>query len=153
MTIAAVGNDTIVLNDGTKDRVLSDFANGDIATFTFPNELVTMTKGKNGNAIYAFNETGKQVDVEIRLIKGSPDHKILNSLFKQMRSDLPSFKLLKLNFTQRVGDGSGNVNDVVYSMDGGIFRQEVDAKSNTEGDADVGVSLYRLVFANSEKTL
>lgn len=153
MTVAAVGNDTIVINDGSGDKVLVDFANTDIATFTFPNQLVTLTKGKNGNAIYAFNETGKQVDVELRIIKGSPDDKFLNSAFQRMKNDLPSFTLLKLNFTQRVGDGNGNVNDTVYAMEGGVFTQGIDAKSNTEGDADTGISVYRLSFANNNKTL
>ncbi len=153
MTVAAVGNDTIVIDDGSGDRVLVDFANTDIATFTFPNQLVTMTKGKGGNAIYAYNETGKQVDVELRILKASPDDKFLNSAFQRMKNDLPSFNLLKMNFTQRVGDGATNVSDVVYSMEGGVFTQAVDAKSNTEGDADTGVSLYRLTFANNNKTL
>lgn len=153
MTVAQVGKDTIVINDGTRDVTLIDFANGDIATFTFPNQLVTMTKGKNNNAIYSFNESGKQVDVELRLIKGSEDDKFLNSALTRQINDLPSFTLLKLNFTQRVGDGAGNVNNVVYTMEGGVILQEVDGKSNTEGDADVGVSVYKLVFANSNKTL
>lgn len=153
MATAQIGNDTIVINDGSGDRILTDFANTDIATFTFPNQLVTMTKAKNGNAIYAFNETGKQVDVELRILKGSEDDKFLNSAFQGMKNDLPSFTLLKLNYTKRIGDGSGEVINEVYSMEGGVFVQPVDVKSNTEGDPDTGVSLYRLTFANNTRSL
>lgn len=153
MTVAAIGTDTIVINDGIADRVMSDFGDGDVAIFTFPNTEVEAKQGKNGNVIYAANETGSRVDVELRILVGSSDDKFLNSLKLAMKEDLPSFPLLSLNFTKRVGDGQTNVNDVVYTMNGGVFQQGVDTKSNAEGDTEQAISLYRLIFFNNKRSL
>jgi len=153
MTVAVTGNDTIVINDGTGDRSIVDFANADNIVATFPNELVNMTVGKNGNAIYAFNQTGRIIEAELRLLTGSPDDKYLNSALIRIKTDLPSFILLTANFTKRIGDGLGNVGNAVYSMEGGVIYQQVDAKENSEGDTDNAVSVYRLRFANGDKSI
>ncbi len=153
MTTAVTGNDTIVINDGTGDRSIVDFANADNIVVTFPNELVNMTVGKNGNAIYAFNQTGKIIEAELRLLTGSPDDKYFNSILIKQKTDLPSFVLLTGNFTKRIGDGQGNVGNAVYSMEGGVIYQQVDAKENVEGDTDNAVSVYRLRFANGDRTI
>ncbi len=153
MTTAMTGNDTVVVNDGTGDRVLTDFANADNVIMTFPNELVTMTVGKNGNAIYAFNQTGKILEGELRFLIGSEDDKYFNSILKRIKDDLPSFVLLSINFTKRVGDGKSNVSNVVYSAEGGLVYQGVDAKESSEGDTEAAVAVYRIRFANSERTI
>ena len=76
MSISALtGKDTIEIGG----RVFVDFGDGDVVNFTYPNELVTPKTGKNGNSIYAFNETGKQVDCVLRILRGSPDDKFLTS--------------------------------------------------------------------------
>ena len=72
---AYTGQDIIKFND----RVLNDFANGDVAIITYPNELHGMNNGKNGNAMAAHNEQGNQAELQLRVIKGSPDDKYLNS--------------------------------------------------------------------------
>ena len=148
-TAALTGNDTTIIND----RVLADQGNGDVTTITYPNELTTVTTGKNGNSLYAFNETGNQVDVEIRLLKGSSDDKFMNSLYQNYRQDPPSFTLLTGEFTKRVGDGQGNVDNVTYSMAGGAFSQGVDSKDNTEGDTEQAVAVYRLRYANNQRSI
>lgn len=153
MTTAATGKDTIVLNDGTTDIVLNDFGDGDVMTLVFPNEEVAVKTGKNGNSIYAFNETGRQVDVELRILQGSSDDKTLNSLKLAMENDFPSFPFLSLNLTKRVGDGKGNIANVVYSMEGGIFSQGVDTKVNVEGDTEAVISVYKLKFVNNKRTI
>jgi len=61
--------------------------------------------------------------------------------------------LLTANFTKRIGDGLGNVGNAVYSMEGGVIYQQVDAKENSEGDTDNAVSVYRLRFANGDKSI
>jgi hypothetical protein len=143
------GKDTITIND----RVLVDFADGDSAVLTFPNEIMNVKTGKNGNSIYAYNETGKQVDVDLRIILGSSDDKFLNSLFANMKQDPPSFILMTGEFVKRVGDGSGNVNRNIYSLSGGVFRQEIDVKENVEGDTEQSVALYRLRFTNAPRSI
>ena len=54
-TIALSGNDTVVLNN----RTFADFADGNVAELTFPNDIANVKTGKNGNSIYGLNETGK----------------------------------------------------------------------------------------------
>lgn len=143
------GSDTVTIND----RVFADFGDGDIVTLTYPNELVAVKTGKNGNSIYALNETGRQVDVEIRVLRASADDKFLNSLKLAMEADLPSFALLTGQFVKRVGDGLGAVNNEIYTLSGGIFSQSVDAKSNVEGDTEQALSVYRLKFTNAPKSI
>ena len=143
------GADTVQIND----RVFADFGDGDIVTITYPNELVTVKTGKNGNSIYAFNETGKQVDVEIRVLRSSPDDKFLNSIKIGMERDFAAFSLLTGEFVKRVGDGDGNVSREIYTLSGGVFSQSVDTKSNVEGDTDQSISLYRLKFTNAPKSI
>jgi hypothetical protein len=148
-TNSLTGNDTIQI-DG---RVLADFADGDIATLTYPNELVGVKTGKNGNSIYAFNETGKQADLELRILRGSADDKFLNSRKLEMERDFALFSLLGGEITKRIGDGAGNVSNEIYSLSGGIFSQSVDATSNVEGDTEQVISLYRIKFTNAPKAI
>ena len=73
---AYTGQDIIKFND----RILKDFANGDVAIITYPNELHGMTNGKDGNSMAAHNEQGNIAELQLRVIKGSPDDKYFNSL-------------------------------------------------------------------------
>lgn len=148
-TASLTGADTITLDD----RVFADFGDGNIATLTFPNELVGVKTGKNGNSIYALNETGKQLDAELRVLRGSPDDKFLNSKKLGMERDFPSFVLMSGEFVKRVGDGAGNVNREIYSVSGGVFSQSVDVISNVEGDTEQSIAVYRLKFTNAPKSI
>ena len=146
---ALTGNDTIEIGG----ILLNDFGDGDVANFTYPNELVTPKTGKNGNSIYAFNETGKQVDLVLRVLVGSPDDKRLNSLKVAMESDFPSFTLLDGNFVKRIGDGSGNVSNVSMTTSGGTFTKGIDGKSNAEGDTEQAIATYNFKFTNSKRKI
>jgi hypothetical protein len=143
------GKDTIVINN----RVLADFGDGDVLNLTFPNNKITAKRGKNGNTIFALNETGLQADVELRILKGSSDDKFLNSLSIAQNRDLPSFSLLTGEFTKRIGDGAGNIASEVYEVSGGAFVKEIDNKENVEGNTDQGIAIYRLIFANAPRSL
>jgi len=143
------GKDTIIINE----RVLVDFADGDVVNLSFPNELMAVKTGKNGNSIYAYNESGKQVDVELRVLTGSDDDKFLNSLLRKMKQDPALFILLTGEFVKRVGDGSGNINNIKYTMDGGVFSQDVDSKENVEGDTEQAIAIYRLKFTNAPRSI
>jgi len=74
------GDDVFIINDRP---LILDTANGDIVTVDFPNDLVTLTTGKNQNTIYAKNEAGSQVDVTCRIMRGSGTDKFLNGLMAQ----------------------------------------------------------------------
>ena len=143
------GKDTIIINDIT----LADFGDGDVVTLDFPNELVSLKTGKNGNSIYNFNETGKQVDVSLRVLRGSADDKTLNSLKVAMEQDFPSFTLLTGQFVKRIGDGAGNINREIYNLSGGVFSQSVNTKENVEGDTEASIAVYNLKFSNAPKSI
>jgi hypothetical protein len=149
MTIALTGNDSIII-DGLP---LVDLANGDVGTLTFPNDITSATTGKNGNSIIALNETGKIAELSIRVLRGSSDDKTLNSKFKTMEADLPSFTLLTGSIVKRIGDGISNVVDDTYALSGGTFSKRVETTSNVEGDIEQGVSVYNIRFTNSSRNL
>lgn len=148
-TVSLTGNDTVVI----AGQVLNDFADGDNADLTFPNELMAVKTGKNGNSIYAFNATGRQCDFKIRVIRGSSDDKFLNSLLQQMLEDPATFILLDGQMTKRTGDGQGNITYDTYIVSGGVFTRNVPAKSNVEGDTEQAVVVYEMKFTNSNRAI
>ena len=60
----------------------------------FPNELIALKRGKNGNTIYAANETGVNVNVTLRLVRAAADDVFLSGLLASQQADLSSFVLL-----------------------------------------------------------
>jgi len=147
-TVSLTGNDTLVLGDS-----IVDVADGDWFTVTYDNDLANLKRGKNGNAIYAENSMGPVASATLRLIRGSPNDKMLDALLQQQRQDFASFVLLEGNFTKQVGDGQGNVTPDTYDLIGGIFKRAVDAKSNAEGDTEQSVVVYRFEFASVDRRL
>lgn len=148
-TYNLTGKDAIILNN----NLLTDFADGDVVNVAFPNDLINIKTGKNGNTIFAENATGQNVDVELRIMRGSADDKTLNSLFATQSRDFSAFTLLVGQFTQRSGDGAANVSRIVYDLKGGVFKRNLDGKSNVEGETEQGVALYRLSFANGSRSI
>ena len=149
MSVALSGKDTLLLDT----RILQDLADGDTAVLEFPNDSVSMKKGKNGNALYAFNSTGKTVNVTIRVVAGSADDKYLNSRYQEFLLDPPSFIFLEGEFVKRVGDGQGNITNIVYKMDGGVIMKPPGSKENVEVDTEQSVSIYTIGFANNDRAL
>jgi len=148
-TNALTGKDTIIIDD----KVLVDFGDGDVVNFTYPNESVGITTGKNGNSIYAYNETGRVVDMVLRVLKGSPDDKFLNSKKLASEADFPSTVLMKGSFVKRVGDGQGNVSNVKMTLGGGAFTKNIDAKDNAAGDTEQVIAVYNIKFTNSTRVI
>lgn len=148
-TVSLSGQDTAIIND----RVLTDLADGDCIVMEFPNELMAVKKGKNGNTIYGFNAQGELANITIRVIRGSADDKFLNGLLSQQRANGASFPLLTGEFIKLLGDGLGNVLNDTYILGGGVFRNQVAAKSNVEGDAAQSVAEYKFTFGNAPRAL
>lgn len=149
MTVSLTGNDTLVIAGIN----ITDTADGDWFTIAFDNDLANLKRGKNGNAIFAENAMGVVGAATLRLIRGSPDDKAMNSILQQQLQDFAAFELLDGQFTKRVGDGSGNVGGDTGQMSGGIFQRNVDSKSNAEGDTEQSVAIYRLEFANVQRAI
>ena len=147
--VALSGKDTIKING----RILNDLVDGDCVLLTFPNDLTTIKTGKNGNSLYSFNYTGEQVDVVIRVLRGSADDKFLNELLGVYKNDPPAFTLLVGEFIKKIGDGTGAVISDTYAVSGGVFKKNVEAKENAEGDTDQSMAIYTLGFSNAPRTL
>ena len=145
--VSLTGNDTIVI----AGRVLTDFGDADNATLEFPNELAAVKVGKNGNAIYALNATGRMADVVLRLLRGSNDDAFLNSLLAIQNANFAATVLLTGQFVKRVGNGLGGVMSDTYFTSGGIFSKAVNAKSNVEGDTEQSLAIYTLKFSNADR--
>lgn len=147
--VSMTGNDTVSINN----RVLADFADATIATLTFDIDIATVKVGKNGNAIYALNENGRQSSVELRLVRGTPDDVFFNQLLISQNANFAGFALMIGQFVKFVGDGFGNITHDTYIMSGGIFIRNVDVQSNVEGDTNQSVSVYRMRFANIPRAI
>lgn len=148
-SVSLTGADVIMV-DG---RVLADLADQDAVVIAYPNDLAAVKASKNGNTIYAFNETGRLVDCTIRVLLGSADDKYLNSRMQEMKNAFSDFILLTGAFTKRVGDGKGNISSAVYQLSGGIFKKQIEAKTSAEGDAEQSVAIYMVSFGNGNRSI
>ena len=147
--LSLTGADTITI-DGVP---LVDFGDGDVGALTFPNSLTETKKGKNGNGIIALNETGDISELTLRIIRGSPDDKTLNSRLLVMKGDFASFVTLTGGIVKKMGDGLGNVANDIYSMSGGSFSKRIEVISNVEGNTDQAIAIYTITFVNSDRSI
>lgn len=149
MEVVLTGDDTIKING----RSLVDFADGEIGAITYPNELVGVKTGKNGNSLFAFNNTGRQADLVLRLMRGSGDDKFLLNLLTQMKNNFVGFVTLTGQFIKALGNGSGVVAGDTYVMNAGVFTKEVEVHSQSDGSTDQAVAIYHLRFTNAPRVL
>ncbi len=147
--VSLSGSDTLQI-DG---RILNDFADGDQAMLDFPNDLAAVKVGKNGNTVFAFNNMGRMGELKLRILLGSDDDKYLNSRLSEMFNDFSNFVLVSGAFSKRVGDGASNISTDVYSLNSGVFKRNVNAKTNAEGDTDQSVAEYTIVFGDVRKSV
>jgi hypothetical protein len=148
-TVALSGSDTIIINA----RIISDLADGDVAVLDYPNNIAEVKTGKNGNSIYGLNETGKNAELTLRVIRGSADDKFLNSLLVAQEQNFAGTVLMIGEFIKKLGDGAGNIASDTYITSGGVFIKRVGAKSNVEGDTSQSVSEYKIKFSNAPRTI
>jgi len=148
-TQSLTGSDTISI-DGIP---LIDLGDGDVGSLTYPNELVGVKTGKNGNSIFALNETGDQAELVLRVLRGSNNDKTLNSRLVSMKADFASFVTITGQVIKKVGDGKGNVTNDIYDLSGGVFSKRVETTSNVEGNTDQSLAIYNIKFTNSPRSL
>lgn len=147
--VALSGNDTVTINN----TVLTCGADKNIAELKFPNEMMSVKVGKNGNTIYAQNETGKVAELTLRVLRGSFDDGFLNNLLITQDANPPGFPLMIGQFIKNIGDGQGNIIQDVYILSGGCFYKRVESIQNTEGETDQAVSVYMLKFSNAPRAI
>ncbi len=148
-TLALTGSDTIMINN----KPLADLADGNCAELTYPNDIASVKTGKNGNSIFGLNETGKQGELKLRVIRGSADDKYLNGLYSSQQANFSGTVLLIGQFIKKLGDGLGNITNDTYIAQSGIFSKGIEAKTNVEGEAEQSVAVYTLKFANVVRVL
>ena len=148
-TVALTGEDVVVI----AGRVLNDVADGDWCMLDFDSDIAAAKISKDGNMIYALNMTGLLVKVTLRILLASSDDQYLNALQQQMLNDFSGFTLMTGSFTKRVGDGAGNVSNVIYQLAGGVFKKLEAAKSNAEGDTGQSVAVFEMLFKNQARAI
>ncbi len=148
-TISLSGSDTVVINN----RSLADLADGNCVELTFPNDIANLKTGKNGNSIYGLNESGRQAEMKLRLIRGSADDKFMNGLLANQQLNFAGTVLLIGQFIKKVGDGQGNITSDTYITSGGVFSKQVEAKTNVEGETEQSVAIYTIRFSNAPRAI
>lgn len=147
--VSLIGNNLVVIND----RIFRATADADYVTLDFPNDLTNIKVSKEGNTIFAMNQTGNIVIMTMRLLRGSADDIFLNSLIQSMRNDFSGFTLLTGSFTKRVGDGAGNIVNEIYTMSNGVFKKVPGGKASAEGDTEQSVAVYEIWFYNNNRAM
>lgn len=146
---ALSGNDTSTINN----HLFTDLADGDCVVLSYPNDIAQVKTGKNGNSIYALNESGKQCELIFKLIRGSNDDQFMNNLLILQQSNFAGWPLMIGTFIKKVGDGQGNIASDTYILGGGIFIKQVPAKSNQEGDPQQSTVEYHMKFSNAPRAI
>jgi hypothetical protein len=148
-SFALTGKDTTQIDS----RILSDLADGDCVLITFPNDIWQVKLSKNGNVVYALNNSGLVAELALRIIIGSADDKYLNSRLQEFKNDASKFTLLTGIFSKRAGQGDGELATIIYSMGGGVFKRQLEARDNSEGNTEQGVVVYTMTFGNSDRAI
>ena len=142
------GDDSIIIND----IPLNDFADGDIGSLSLPNNMFDMQTGKNGNTIFALDESGNNATLTVRVLMSSNDDKRLNGMIPKSNGFAQSV-LATGSVVKQVGDGQGNVSYNTYLLAGGMVQKKPDVKSNVNGDAQQAVVEYIIVFAEANRAI
>ena len=99
-TVASSGNDSLTLNN----YIFSGLADANVVELTFPNDIAEVKVGKNGNALFALNESGKVAEMAIRVVRGSTDDQYLLGLITSQQNNFAGFTLLTGSFVKSLGD-------------------------------------------------
>lgn len=134
-----VGDDSFLINDYP---IQTEFTEGDTCVIDFPNDLFSMSTGKNKNTIYAKNEAGSNFSCTFSVAMGGFVDKFLNGLRVQQEKDFIRFNLMNGVFTKAVGNGEGKVSYNQYVLKGMMFKKFPGAKGNTSGDTEQGKVTY-----------
>lgn len=142
-----VGRDTIIL-DG---REMTDVGYGDVVSVEMPNSFVTLETGKDGNTVFVFQESGRQINVKLRVLVGRDDDQWLNAKFETMKNDFIHHSLFTMSLAKQVGDGNGGVITTRWQLEGGVFTTPPSTKYNVSGDGEQAIQEYSFAFARGTK--
>lgn len=143
------GQDVINING----RILADLGDGNCVELTFPNDIAQVKTGKNGNSLYALNESGRQAEVKLRVLRGSSDDKYLQGLMAAQQENFAGTILMTGQFVKKLGDGQGNITHDTYIASGGVFTKRIEGKMNVDGETEQSLSIYSIKFANAPRVI
>lgn len=146
---ALSGQDTLILNN----YIFTGLGDANYAELTFPNEIASIKTGKNGNSIFGFNESGKQCELKIRVLRGSSDDKFLNNLLSQQQANFAGTVLLQGQYIKKIGDGQAGITADTYVLSNGVFVKIPEAKSNAEGDVEQSLAIWMIKFTLAPRVL
>ena len=144
---ALTGNDTTILFG----RSLTFFGKGEVVKIDYPTEFVKVEQGKNGNTIYATDNSGFLAKITVKVLRGSPDDQFLNAVVTAAKADLPSFTLGDGTFVKRIGQGNGSVTYDTYALAGISPTKLQPAMENTDGDPEQAQVVYEFTAAASPR--
>lgn len=152
--VSLTGSDSTILSKlGVQDRVMKDFADGKCVQIEIPNNLVEIKAGKDDNAVFAYNAAGNISNVTMRILKGSPDDKFLNSEISSFKNNRPGYVLLSGEFIKKVGDGKGNITNCIYKFSNGVIQKYPVAEEDVAGDTEQAISVYVISFARLDSII
>lgn len=143
---ALTGDDSIIINN----IPLTQFASGDIGSLDLPNNMFDMETGKNGNTIFALNETGNNATLTVRVLMSSADDRRLNGMIPKS-DNFASTVLATGSVVKQVGNGQGGVSYNTYMLAGGMVQKKPSVKSNVNGDIEQAVVEYVIQFAEANR--
>lgn len=143
------GDDSVQLDS----RVLADFAAGDFAKFDTAGDISTVKLSKNGNIVYALNNSGFITTFTLKIIAGGSDDKYINSRLVEFKNNTAAFVLFSGVFCKRVGNGLGGVTNVVYQVNGGVPKKVPGVVGNSEGAAEQAYVTWEFTFGNIDRSI
>lgn len=144
---ALTGNDTTIMFG----RNFTNFGKGEVVKWDYPGDFVKVEQGKNGNTIYATDNSGFLAKGTVKLLRGSPDDVFLSAIVSDAQADLPSFDLGNGTFVKRIGQGDGTVVYDTYQLAGICPTKKQPAMENTDGDPEQAQVMYEFTAAASNR--
>jgi len=144
---------TGMFNGSLTTQVFNTLADKSTVHVEFPNDMVTVTIGKNGNAIFAANKKGSMADMDLRPLLGNVDDVFLTGQIAQWLNAPTAFVLLTGTFVKNLGDGQGNQKKVSYILNGGVVTKNPVLTENVEGDTDQAVAMYKVRWASAVRVI
>ncbi len=140
------GRDSISVGQtGSDFRNLVNLADGNIGHITMPNNHANMTVGKDGTAIVARDQKGRQGELVIRVLQASPDDDyLIGLLYSYINANPGGFVPIIAQITKYVSDAAGNLSTKSYVLSGGTIMKSPEFVSDVNGDLNQNVAVWTI---------
>lgn len=118
-------------NHWLNGKPIKDFASGTVVSIEFSEDLTTREKG-SGGTITALNLAGTQGVLTVQVIKGSDDHKYLQTLVSSVINDFKNTQPTSWTSRKNFGPGSYEDTHLVNLVSKKVASVISDNAGNTE---------------------